>query len=120
MYGPYRNGLNDADDSYDSEDSNAENYWTNDYPDEEESDRDSVTEADMIRAMKSMNTNEESGLSSDEDVDKYLYDEDGVNEEDVKRYGLAYARFKANWKKPKETDNKEHQLYYGDEDNYYD
>lgn len=74
----------------------------------------------MIRAIKSVNTNEESDLSSDEDVDKYLYDEDGVNEEDVRRFGRPYARFKANWQNGAESDNKAPSLYYGDEDDYYD
>ncbi|XP_030760736.1 probable RNA polymerase II nuclear localization protein SLC7A6OS isoform X2 [Sitophilus oryzae] len=47
LFGSVRdNGLNESDSEYESEDSNAENNWKNDYPDEE--DLESINENDMI------------------------------------------------------------------------
>lgn len=118
VYGSYRdNGLNESDDTNDSEDSNAENYYTNDYPDEE-SGAESVTDEYMIKAVKRMNTGEGSDLSSDEDDEKYTYDEDNIDEEDVMRYGKQYAKFKARCNKVLETESEEHAFY--DSDDYYD
>lgn len=118
MFGTYRdNGRNDSDGSYDSDDSNAENYYKNEYPDEE-SDIESVTDEDMIKAVTRMNTNE-SDLSSDEGEEQYPYDEDNVDAEDVLRYGKLYAKFKATWKERLEEDSNNH-LHYEDSDDYYD
>lgn len=120
VYGSLRdNGLSD---SYDSEDSNAENNWRNDYPDE--SDPESINEEDMIQAVKRMNVDDESDLSSDEEEEGYVYsvndDEAGLDDEvddtDVRKYGKMYARFKARAKKLAEPDHIDHGLYYGDID----
>ncbi|XP_049281006.1 probable RNA polymerase II nuclear localization protein SLC7A6OS isoform X2 [Anopheles funestus] len=122
LYSSHR-GL-DSDDSSDtdSEDSNAEGNWRNDYPDEEDHpDGDSVDEEDMARAVEDLDLGERE-LSSDEDYVRYdneeeeedefayprdvgvLYtdeeedsdsDTEGVNRDDVRRYGTAYARYKA-------------------------
>lgn len=123
VYGSYRdNGINDTD-SYDSEDSNAESNWRNDYPDEE-SDLESITEDDMVKAVNRMNIDNESDLSSDEDEEKYVYDDDheddDIDEEDARKYGRSYARFKAKSQKLVETKNHDHNFYIGDEDDYYD
>lgn len=144
----------DSDDSSDadSEDSNAENDWRNDYPDEDEdglADGASVGEDDMVRAVEDLDlgmmmpnplcvcllllvwpcvigcflfclVDGERELSSDEDYVRYdeneedgfayprhdgvLYTDEeddsdseaeGINREDVRRYGTAYARYKA-------------------------
>uniref|UniRef100_A0A182TA64 Probable RNA polymerase II nuclear localization protein SLC7A6OS n=1 Tax=Anopheles maculatus TaxID=74869 RepID=A0A182TA64_9DIPT len=122
LYSTHR-GL-DSDDSsdVDSEDSNAENNWRNDYPDEGES----IGDEDMVRAVEDIDLDGERELSSDDD--HVLYDNDnddddegengfayprhdgvlytdeeedsdseteGVNRDDVRRYGTAYARYKA-------------------------
>lgn len=53
VLGSYReNGLVASDDDDDSEDSNAENNWRNDYPDSEPS---SIDEEDMIKAVENIN-----------------------------------------------------------------
>uniref|UniRef100_A0A182WGW1 Probable RNA polymerase II nuclear localization protein SLC7A6OS n=1 Tax=Anopheles minimus TaxID=112268 RepID=A0A182WGW1_9DIPT len=121
LYSSHR-GL-DSDDSSDtdSEDSNAEGNWRNDYPDEEDHpDGDSVDEEDMVHAVEDLDLEGERELSSDEDYVRYDNDEDdgfayprddgvlytdeeedsdsdaeGVNRDDVRRYGTAYARYKA-------------------------
>ncbi|KAI4465016.1 rna polymerase ii nuclear localization protein slc7a6os-related [Holotrichia oblita] len=76
----------DTDDS----DSNDENNWRNDYPDE--TDVESITEEDMMNAMHRMDLNEEHELSSDDEDEKFVY---SVNEDDVTRFGKMYAKFKA-------------------------
>ncbi|XP_053676866.1 probable RNA polymerase II nuclear localization protein SLC7A6OS [Anopheles nili] len=123
LYSSHR-GL-DSDDSSDTdtEDSNAENNWRNEYPDEE--DANSIGEVDMVRAVEDLDLDGERELSSDEDYVRYdkedkdseeegfayprddgvLYTDDeedtgdsdmeGVNKEDVRRFGPAYARYKA-------------------------
>ncbi|XP_044266951.1 probable RNA polymerase II nuclear localization protein SLC7A6OS isoform X2 [Tribolium madens] len=120
MYGSMRdNGLNDADSDTDSEDSNAENCWKNDYPDE--SDMESVTEEDMLQAMKKCDLND---LSSDDGEEGFVYSidsegagfEEDIDDSDVQRYGERYARFKAKHKKNVQTTALEHDLYYGDID----
>ncbi|XP_045458582.1 probable RNA polymerase II nuclear localization protein SLC7A6OS [Melitaea cinxia] len=90
IYGSARdNGLMESD-VEDSDDSNAENYFKNDYPD---SDPSSIDEDDMVEAVK--NCNIEDDLSSDIDEDM-IYDEPAeFFNEDVKRYGIAYAKYKA-------------------------
>ncbi|CAH2105033.1 unnamed protein product [Euphydryas editha] len=90
IFGSYRdNGLVESDEE-DSEDSNAENDWRNEYPD---SDPSSLDEEDMIKAVE--NCNLEDDLSSDAGEDK-IYDEPpDLFNEDVKRYGAAYAKYKA-------------------------
>lgn len=109
------NGLNDRDSSDESEDSNCENHWRNDYPDE--SDKDSVTSNDMVKAMNHLDLS--SYLSSDDGEEGFVYSidsesagfEEDIDESDVRRYGEMYARFKARTKR---TDESDFNLYYGD------
>lgn len=125
MYGSRAdNGFNDAE-SYDSEDSNAENNWRNDYPDE--SDMDSVTEDDMVRAVRRCTLNDESDLSDDSDDERLVYGdsdeaclEDVLDENDVRQYGKRYARFKAKAKKLQEPQCLDRNIYFGDIDDEYD
>ncbi|XP_035914851.1 probable RNA polymerase II nuclear localization protein SLC7A6OS [Anopheles stephensi] len=123
LYASHR-GL-DSDDSseVDSEDSNAEDNWRNDYPDEDEGE--SIGDEDMVRAVEDLDLDGERELSSDDDPvlyddgaveedgedgfvyprhDDVLYTDEeedsdseaeGVNRDDVRRYGTAYARYKA-------------------------
>jgi hypothetical protein len=95
---------NDSDESgEESSDSNDENYYTNDYPDEEDGnsdDNESIGEREMRRAMR--NFGMENELSSDEEQDfVYSVDAEGVEFEDdvdfaadVARYGRSYAKYK--------------------------
>ncbi|KAJ0181586.1 hypothetical protein K1T71_002308 [Dendrolimus kikuchii] len=77
-------------DGDEDDDSNDENNWRNDYPDSEPS---SIDEEDMIRAMKRVDI--EDDLSSDTGEDK-IYDEPpDIFNDDVKRYGPEYAKYKA-------------------------
>ncbi|KAJ3632296.1 hypothetical protein MTP99_009310 [Tenebrio molitor] len=125
IFGSMRdNGLNGLDSDDDSEDSNAESNWKNDYPDE--SDMESVTEDDMLQAMKKCDL---SDLSSDEGEEGFVYNidseaagfEEDIDESDVQRYGERYARFKARHKKQVQTMGVGCDLYYGDidEEEYY-
>ncbi|XP_039764596.1 probable RNA polymerase II nuclear localization protein SLC7A6OS [Pararge aegeria] len=89
IFGSYRNnGLPSSEE--DSEDSNAENDWRNEYPD---SDPSSIDEEDMIKAVE--NCNLEDDLSSDAGEDKIYDAPPDLYHEDVKRYGEAYAKYKA-------------------------
>lgn len=76
----------------------------------------------MIRAVNRMDVNKESDLSSDDAEDKYIYDdeESDINEEDVRKYGRLYAKFKAKSQRLMEPKNKDHNFYFGDEDDYYE
>ncbi|VEN45934.1 unnamed protein product [Callosobruchus maculatus] len=124
MYGSARdNGYNEAD-SDDSEDSNAENNWRNDYPDE--SDMESINEDDMVEAVNKIDLGNE--LSSDEGEEDFVYSienedmyREEIDEEDVNRHGERYARFKAEHKKFVESTGLDHDFYYGDidENEYY-
>lgn len=108
------------DSDLESEDSNAENNWRNDYPDED--DIFSVSEDDIVDAMGNINL-EDDLLSSDDGEEEFIYsvDSEGVSIEDVDvddvhRYGLRYARFKAKYQKQSDESNDCHDLYYGDID----
>ncbi|XP_038210123.1 probable RNA polymerase II nuclear localization protein SLC7A6OS [Zerene cesonia] len=88
ILGTYRdNGSSDEAD--DDDDSNDENNWRNDYPDTEPS---SIDEDDMIAAMERCDIDD---LSSDDGEDKIYNDPPDLFNEDVKRYGAAYAKYKA-------------------------
>lgn len=112
--------------SDDSEDSNAENNWRNDYPDED--DMQSITEEDIIQAMKNVDLDEDL-LSSDDGEEGFIYSvdseaagfEEDIDETDVHRYGERYAKFKAKHKNLVQSDGLETDLYYGDidENEYY-
>ncbi|XP_058815969.1 probable RNA polymerase II nuclear localization protein SLC7A6OS isoform X2 [Topomyia yanbarensis] len=119
LYSSHRcHGENTSDEE--SEDSNDENNWRNDYPDEDEDvfgDANSVDEDDMRRAVQDLDIDGENELSSDDedyanggdssgfayppgdgDDDLYEYredDDEGVNPTDVARFGPAYAKYKA-------------------------
>lgn len=74
----------------DDDDSNDENNWRNEYPDSEPS---SIDEDDIVRAMERVDI--EDDLSSDTGEDKIYDDPPDLFNEDVKRYGEAYAKYKA-------------------------
>lgn len=94
----------DSEDEVDieDEDSNDENNWRNDYPDDEDQmDNESIGERDMRRAMNDFAIGND--LSSDEeDQNGFVYSvdseaisfEDDLDYCDVNRYGEAYARYK--------------------------
>lgn len=75
-----------------SEDSNSESNWRNDYPDSDESEG-SIDEEDMRQAVMNMVLNEESDLSEEDDFVEAL------NEADVEAYGYRYAKYKAEAEK---------------------
>ncbi|CAH0556851.1 unnamed protein product [Brassicogethes aeneus] len=128
LFGTAReNGLQASDSECDSEDSNAENNWRNDYPDE--SDLESVNENDMVEAMQNVDIKEDL-LSSDSGEEGFVYSidseaagfEEDIDESDVQRYGERYARFKARNKIENiESSGVDKDLYYGDidEEEYY-
>lgn len=113
------------DSDLDSEDSNAENNWRNDYPDED--DMLSVNEDDMVEAMKNVDL-EDDLLSSDEGEEGFVYSidseavgfEEDIDDTDVHRYGERYARFKARHKKGLNKSSDVRDLYYGDIDDEED
>lgn len=95
VFGSYReNGL-DSDGDFESEDSNSESNWRNDYPDSDHSEN-SICDEDMRNAVMRMNcAGEDSDLSSDE------YDQDlvySLAEHDVDNFGYKYAKYKAKIK----------------------
>ncbi|KAL0894438.1 hypothetical protein ABMA27_013040 [Loxostege sticticalis] len=92
IFGSYRdNGLQSSDnEADDDDDSNDENNWRNEYPDTEQS---SIDEDDMVRAMEKCDM--EDDLSSDTGEDKIYDDPPDLFNEDAKRYGEAYAKYKA-------------------------
>ncbi|XP_072936470.1 uncharacterized protein fs(2)ltoPP43 [Epargyreus clarus] len=92
IFGTYREagGSGSDEEQDDDDDSNDENNWRNDYPDSEPS---SIDEDDMIKAMQ--NCDIEDDLSSDTGEDKIYDDPPDLFNEDVKRYGMAYAKYKA-------------------------
>ncbi|XP_063529972.1 probable RNA polymerase II nuclear localization protein SLC7A6OS [Cydia strobilella] len=92
IFGTYRdNGEQSSDDADDDDDSNDENNWRNDYPDEENEDS-SIDEEDMVRAVERCGI--ESDLSSDAGEDRIYDGPPDINNEDVLRYGAAYAAYK--------------------------
>ncbi|XP_057659474.1 probable RNA polymerase II nuclear localization protein SLC7A6OS [Diorhabda carinulata] len=99
----------------DSEDSNAENYWRNDYPDED--DMESVNEDDMVEAMNKVDLDDL--LSSDYEEDLYSAGsdseyEDALGYDDVNTLGKRFAAFKAKHRillDPDSIDN-----FYSDKD----
>lgn len=109
------------DSDVDSEDSNAENNWRNDYPDED--DMLSINDDDMIEAMANVDI-EDDLLSSDDGEEGFVYSidseaagfEEDIDETDVHRYGERYARFKMRCKKEAEDSSRDRDLYYGDID----
>lgn len=122
VYGSHRdNGAADSDDD-ESEDSNAENNWRNEYPDEDEyRDDNSITEDDMISAMQHVHLDKDD-LSSDDENAGFIYSidseaagfEEDIDESDVNRYGERYALFKARYKKSERDSSVD------DEDFYYE
>ncbi|CAK1549609.1 unnamed protein product [Leptosia nina] len=88
ILGTYReNGQDSSDAADDDDDSNDENNWRNDYPDSEPS---SIDEDDIIAAMERCDLDD----LSTEDEDVYTDPPDLFNE-DVKKYGASYAKYKA-------------------------
>lgn len=92
VFDKYRDEDNSSN-GYETEDSNSESHWWNDYPDTEHSDL-SVDEDDMRRAVMNINLDDEesSDLSSEDD---FVY---AINKKDVEQYGYKYARYKAKIK----------------------
>lgn len=85
-------------DEHESDDSNSESNWRNDYPDSENYSEKSIDEDDMREAVMNMRLDEESDLSEEDD---FIY---AVDENDVNTYGYKYARYKARIKKELEED----------------
>ncbi|XP_044752718.1 probable RNA polymerase II nuclear localization protein SLC7A6OS [Coccinella septempunctata] len=79
-----------------SEDSNAENYYTNDYPDE--SDVESVNENDMIKSMNrigldDLSSTDDEYLHFNESKEEYFHDES----DQESSYGTAFRKFKQKY-----------------------
>ncbi|XP_022918878.1 probable RNA polymerase II nuclear localization protein SLC7A6OS [Onthophagus taurus] len=119
IYGSARdNGLEVEEPETDDSDSNAENNWRNDYPDE----IDDITEEDILTAVREMDINGDRELSSDDEEEGYIYGidndaagfEEDIDPTDVRRYGEMYARFKARVKKSEELAGDENAWNYED------
>ncbi len=97
------NGYNDESDSH-SEDSNSEGHWGNEYPDEEEDDNDSIGEREMRRAVKNFDIGMAVAYYFVAECffflscKKLFYLDDDLSDDgsddDVNRYGTAYAKYK--------------------------
>lgn len=74
-----------------SENSNSESNWRNDYPDSDHSEG-SIDDDDIREAVMNMRLEEGSDLSSEDD---FVY---AVSEKDVEAYGYKYAKYKAKIK----------------------
>ena len=81
VFDSYRD--NDPEFVYESEDSNSENYYKNDYPEEESDKNSSNSDSSIVEAMK--NVDIENELSSDEDF-VYAVDED----DEANRHHFSY------------------------------
>ncbi|XP_011496487.1 PREDICTED: probable RNA polymerase II nuclear localization protein SLC7A6OS [Ceratosolen solmsi marchali] len=84
-------------DEGDSEDSNSESNWKNDYPDSDNSEE-SFAENSIKNAMRNLDI--ENTLSSDSDDIVY-----GLDEHDVDKYGYMYAKYKARMMEEENSDN---------------
>ncbi|XP_050580057.1 probable RNA polymerase II nuclear localization protein SLC7A6OS [Bombus affinis] len=93
---------------YDSEDSNSESNWRNDYPDSSYSEG-SINEDDIRDAVMNMRLEEESDLSEEDD---FVY---AVDEAVVENFGYKYAKYKARMMKELEEDDDD-----DDDDDDYD
>lgn len=88
-----------------SEDSNSESNWRNDYPDSSYSEG-SINEDDIIEAVSNMRLEEESDLSEEDD---FVY---AVDEAIVENYGYRYAKYKARMMKELEEDDDDDDDYH--------
>ena len=95
VYDQYREkGLMDSDHEGESEDSNSESNWKNDYPDSDHSEN-SIVEDDMRDAVEKIKIDGEGSDLSSEDED-FAY---GVDKSDLDYFGYDYAKYKAKLKK---------------------
>ncbi|XP_053695888.1 probable RNA polymerase II nuclear localization protein SLC7A6OS [Sabethes cyaneus] len=117
LYSNHRGGSTGDEDT---EDSNDENNWRNDYPDEDDDifgEANSVGEEEIRRAVEDFDFEGDRELSSDDDDytgvgnssgfaypandddydnDEYCEEDNaGLNQDDVDRFGTAYAKYKA-------------------------
>lgn len=95
---------------YDSEDSNSESNWRNDYPDSSYSEG-SINEDDIRDAVMNMRLEEESDLSEEDD---FVY---AIDEAVVENFGYKYAKYKARMIKELEEDDNDDD---DDDDDDYD
>ncbi|XP_043462828.1 protein PFC0760c-like [Leptopilina heterotoma] len=111
VFDSYReNGVYISDD--DSEDSNDESHWKNDYPDSDHSEY-SIGEDDMKYAVRRLKIeDEESDLSSDDEDFAY-----GLDKHDEDYFGTKYARFKARMKRGLDDDDNDDDDDDDDDDN---
>ncbi|XP_046745425.1 probable RNA polymerase II nuclear localization protein SLC7A6OS [Diprion similis] len=98
VFGSYRDNGIDAEVCDQSEDSNSESNWRNDYPDSDHSEN-SICEEDMRSAVKRISLRDDSEVSSDDEDLVYALAED-----DVDRFGFEYAKYKARIKAEMDDD----------------
>jgi len=92
-----------ADPQSDSEDSNAEEHWRNDYPDElSDDDDDAIYSGTVQRGMRDVYNDEVVSVDTDSDPEGHednmeglCYTRDEAEERLANRHGPAYARFKS-------------------------
>lgn len=93
VFNSYRENDAHSEGGFESDDSNSESNWRNDYPDSDHSEN-SICEEDMIGAVNRINLGDESDLSSDNE-DDLLY---SLSKDDVENFGYKYAKYKAKIK----------------------
>ncbi|KOC62719.1 putative RNA polymerase II nuclear localization protein SLC7A6OS [Habropoda laboriosa] len=109
VFDNYRdNGYSEAE--CESEDSNSESNWRNDYPDDSNHSEASIEEDDMREAVRKMNLEDGSDLSEEDD---FVY---AVDKADVEAYGYKYARYKARIKKELDEDEDHRSICTSDSD----
>lgn len=114
-----------SDSDRETDDSNDENNWRNDYPDEESGDDSSIDEDDMQKAINNLKLSDD--LSSEDDIGfTYSIDSEAVGFEedcnDQNRYGEMFARFKRGQKREEEKYNKDlyHEEVDDTDEDFYD
>ncbi|XP_076291205.1 female sterile (2) ltoPP43 [Lasioglossum baleicum] len=96
VFDNYRDNYPEAE--CESDDSNSESNWRNDYPDSDHSER-SIDDDDMREAVSNMMLEDGSDLSTEDD---FVY---AVNEADVEIHGYKYAKYKAKVKEELDEDD---------------
>lgn len=101
FYSGYRESCDcsDCEHREESEDSNSESNWKNDYPDSDVGSDNSVTHDCLSSAVGNMWLDDAQELSTDDEDDNLIYT---VDESDVENFGYSYAKFKASLKNQEE------------------
>lgn len=113
-FGDYRDPGDGDDEEEESEDSNAEDHWANDYPDEDEEEKGRGLDYDDLVGgiSKRLGLEDEAYCFEGSDLEDYEDDGGGLIESmtyrrDEEMHGASYARFKRRIKKEEEEEEDE-------------